>query len=316
MSFNTPILFLTYKRYHTAIRVFNSIKKIKPKKLYFASNAPKNNSEIFVVQNVRDIINKINWRCELITMFYSEHMPVKVSIPTSINFFFRKEKQGIILEDDILPSRNFYFFCQRMLKIYEKKKKISIITGYRELKKKKNSSKIYFSKYHNVWGWATWRSNWKNYDPHIKFWPKFNKSKKFKNLNDNKYEFIYWNTIYDKVYKQKINTWDYQLQASAWLHNKLCIVPPVSLTQNIGFGREAEHTIERDKFLKKRSLNKVNFSLPKKINQDIKNDLYNFKNFHRLGGMTKKERIKFHIKKFFNDPLLYLIQKKFFKSSI
>jgi hypothetical protein len=46
MSFDVPILFLTYKRYRTTIRVFNTIKKIKPKKLYFASNAPKNNDEI------------------------------------------------------------------------------------------------------------------------------------------------------------------------------------------------------------------------------------------------------------------------------
>ena len=55
MSFSTPILFLTYKRYHTAIRVFNSIKKLKPNILYFASNAPKNEDEIDSVNKVRNI---------------------------------------------------------------------------------------------------------------------------------------------------------------------------------------------------------------------------------------------------------------------
>ena len=39
------ILFLTYKRFETSIQVFESIKKAKPKKLYFASNAPKNIKE-------------------------------------------------------------------------------------------------------------------------------------------------------------------------------------------------------------------------------------------------------------------------------
>jgi hypothetical protein len=317
MSFNTPILFLTYKRFHTSIRVFNSIKKIKPNKLYFASNAPQNDREKAAVQKVRDIIKKINWRCKLVTIFYSKHMPVKESIPTSINFFFKKEKQGIILEDDILPSKNFYFFCQKMLKIYKNNKKINCISGNRFLKRKKNSLNIYFSKYHNIWGWATWRTRWKNYDPHIKFWPKFQKTKKFKNLNENIYEFAYWKNIFDKTYKGKINTWDYQLQACAWYNNQLCIIPPVSLTQNIGFGRDAEHTIARNKFIKKRKENKINFTFPKKITQDVKNDWYNFKYFYRSASLTKKERVKYHINRFLNDPILFLILlKKNIKSFI
>ena len=41
MSFETPILFLTYRRFSTAKKVFDEIKKIKPKKLYFASNIPE-----------------------------------------------------------------------------------------------------------------------------------------------------------------------------------------------------------------------------------------------------------------------------------
>lgn len=122
MSFSTPILFLTYKRYRTAIRVFNSIKRIKPRILYFASNAPKNENEIDSANKVRNIIKKIDWKCKLVLIFHEKHLLVKDSIPASIDFFFSKEEQGIILEDDVLPSQYFYFFCQKMLSTYKNKR--------------------------------------------------------------------------------------------------------------------------------------------------------------------------------------------------
>jgi hypothetical protein len=309
MSFNTPVLFLTYKRYRTAIRVFNTIKKIKPNKLYFASNAPKNESEIKAVQKVRDICKKINWKCKLTTIFYSKHMLVKDSIPASINFFFKKEKQGIILEDDVLPSQSFYFFCQKMLKIFKNKKKISCIYGSSFLKKR-GKSNIYFSKYTHIWGWATWRSRWKNYDPYIKFWPKFKKSKIFKNLNSNVYEYNYWNNIYDKTYLRKLNTWDYAWQACTWYKNQLSIAPSISLTQNIGYDLNAEHTIRRYKFIKKKTQNKINFYIPKKIIRNIKNDWFDFKYHYRSGYLTAPERTVYYLNNFFKDPFIFLIKLK------
>ena len=53
MNFDVPILFITYKRFRTAIRVFNQVKIIKPSKLYFVSNQAKTKQDIKHVKKVR-----------------------------------------------------------------------------------------------------------------------------------------------------------------------------------------------------------------------------------------------------------------------
>ena len=43
--FKVPIVFIIYKRTDTAVRVFETIKKAKPLKLYLVSDGPKNETE-------------------------------------------------------------------------------------------------------------------------------------------------------------------------------------------------------------------------------------------------------------------------------
>lgn len=309
MNFNIPILFLTYKRYKTAIRVFNAIRKIKPKKLYFASNAPKDNEEIYEVKKVRNIINQVDWNCKLITIFHKNHLLVKDSIPTSINFFFSKEKLGIILEDDCLPSKNFFVFCKKMLLFYEYDKYINSICGSRFIKNK-NKSDIYLSKYNHVWGWATWRSRWKKFDPKIKFWPEYKKSKSFEVLNPDKEEFNYWKRVFNKTYEKKINTWDYAWTACSWYNKQLSVIPPVSLIQNIGFGSDATWTVAKNEFVKKKKENKIYFNILKPIERNIENDRHVFLQLFKGEFLGFKLRLIYLIKLFYKEPITFFYKLK------
>ena len=95
MSIDTPILFLTYKRINTARRVFDVIKKIKPKKLYFASNAPQEMSyekDLIMVNKVRDLINLIDWNCKVVKYFIRRIYQC-VNLYKSLNIFFKFEKE-------------------------------------------------------------------------------------------------------------------------------------------------------------------------------------------------------------------------------
>ena len=72
MSFNVPVLFITYKRYRTASLVFNEIKKIKPKRLYFASNYPENKKEEKSVKKVQGLLVDVNWKCKVTKIFHKK----------------------------------------------------------------------------------------------------------------------------------------------------------------------------------------------------------------------------------------------------
>lgn len=309
MSFDTPILFLTYKRLNTAKRVFNIIKKIKPTKLYFASNAPQRviNQEINLVNQVRDLIEEINWKCKVVKIFHKKHLPVSKSIPKSINTFFKFENEGIILEDDCLPSVDFFKFCQIMLKKY-KNQNINVICGSRFVRPRDND--IYFSKYNHAWGWATWKTSWKKFDPEIKFWKKFKKSRKWTSQG-NLIEKKYWEKIFDLTFRKKINTWDYAWTASAWYNNQLSIIPPVNLIKNIGFGPDATWTIKskNSNFTKPKNLKSFNFKKQKVI-QNIDFDTKVFFKHFKGDRQNLINKTKDNFKLLITDPKTFYLKIK------
>ena len=52
-------------------------------------------------------------------------MGLKKRIYSGLNKVFKMYEHAIILEDDCLPNKSFFIFCQTMLNIYQKEKKIA-----------------------------------------------------------------------------------------------------------------------------------------------------------------------------------------------
>ena len=68
----TPVAFVVYKRPWSTQKVFDVIKRSKPKTLYLISDGPKNESEKLKCYETRKIVEgNINWDCNLIKV-YSE----------------------------------------------------------------------------------------------------------------------------------------------------------------------------------------------------------------------------------------------------
>ena len=63
-------------------------------------------------------------------MFADRHMGLYQRWHSGLNEIFKKEKSLIILEDDTLPSKTFFQFCDQMLVKYQYNHQISQINGY------------------------------------------------------------------------------------------------------------------------------------------------------------------------------------------
>ena len=74
IEFDIPILFIIFKRDYTAIEVFKKIREIKPKKLYVAADGPRDSQEKIRCDKTREIINQIDWECELHCMFIIDRL--------------------------------------------------------------------------------------------------------------------------------------------------------------------------------------------------------------------------------------------------
>ena len=296
-----PVLFIVFNRPDLSMRVFDEIKKAKPHKLYIAADGPRENvpNDFQKCQIVRDIAQKVDWECDVKTLFRNKNLGCKIGVSSAIDWFFDNEEDGIILEDDCVPHQSFFRFCEELLEKYKENKRVFMISGDNFLLgERKISESYYFSKYHFIWGWATWKRAWEKYDIKMKSWPEFKYSSGFRSLFTSVVEANYWRQILDAVYNNKIDTWDYQWAYTMWENNGLSACPNTNLIENIGFDSEATHT-KKQKKVSQLSTNNLKFPLthPTEVLRNKGADMVAYNNFFSRPGIKSnvKNMIKYSV---------------------
>jgi len=261
----TAVLFLIFNRLDTTKQVFEAIRKAKPPRLYIAADGPRKNKpgEDEKVRAVRKyVMNNIDWECEVKTLFRDKNLGCKYAVSSAITWFFENEEMGIILEDDCLPSQSFFWFCEELLERYKDDMRVWHISGNNFGFDKSGLKNTYsFIRFPQVWGWATWKNRWKEYDEDLAdFQIDFN------NNLDIKATLCLTNNEIKKMIERfflsannKIDTWDYQWHATVIKNNGLCIFPSCNLISNLGDGDDATHT-KGDK--ERTHLNKYEINFP------------------------------------------------------
>ena len=263
----TPVLFLIFNRPEETERVFQVIREIAPKYLYISADGPRagKQGEEELCQRVRDIVRNVDWPCNVKTIFREKNSGCKKAVSDAINWFFAQEEQGIILEDDCLPDPSFFPYCEQLLEKYKNDESIISISGTNLGYQFPNDSSYGFSKFMNMWGWATWRRSAILVDYEMKEWKRktfkslFLHNKLQKNVLYLDYNWVkFWKNYFNLTASGELDTWDYQWIYVQLKNNLRSIFPAKNLIQNIGFNRNATHTINSNDTIGKLALESMN----------------------------------------------------------
>ena len=242
----SAVLFLIFNRPETTIQVFERIRAAKPPKLYISADGPRANrpGEADRCEEARKIALSVDWPCEVKTLFRESNLGCKMGVASGIDWFFQNEEEGIILEDDVLPMPSFFTFCDEMLERFRNDASIGMITGSNLVSKRIHLDASYFvSQVPLIWGWATWRRAWQQYDVRMNHWPQWSTGKQIEQCFHNDSLVVsYWRDALDRVYQNGMDTWDYQWLFACWRAGMYSIIPAYNLTDNLGYGVEATHT--------------------------------------------------------------------------
>ena len=157
-------------------------------------------------------------------------------------------EEAIILEDDCLPHPTFFRYCEELLEYYRDDQRVMHISGDNfQYGHKRTKDSYYFSHYTHVWGWASWRRAWQNYDVEMKSWKTVKDGNWLADILKDRESILYWENTFQSVYEGKADSWSNQWLFACWLQSGLSILPNVNLVSNIGFGIEATHTTKKGK---------------------------------------------------------------------
>ncbi|WP_184544970.1 nucleotide-diphospho-sugar transferase [Mucilaginibacter sp. FT3.2] len=234
---------MIFNRPDTTEQVFAEIRKQQPKYLFIAADGPRDNKPDDVEQGdrCRQIVSRVDWDCEIQTLYQSKNLGCGLAPATAITWFFTQVMEGIILEDDCIPNGSFFEFCENLLATHRHNINVMMICGTSYQPQPLNNDTYYFSQYPHVWGWATWRRAWTKYNFKLDNETNTVRANVIRNTFFNSRERRLWEGNM-KMIINGLDAWDYQWMYWMWKNNGLCAVPWKNMISNIGFGPHATHT--------------------------------------------------------------------------
>lgn len=278
--FDVPILLIIYNRIAETHDIFQTIRAIRPSKLYVAADGAKQDDshDYGTCLRTRSVIMP-EWPCDLKLLFKEEHLGKSQMVFQAVNWFFENEPEGIVLFDDTLPHLDFFPYCEQLLAKYRDNKNIVHIGGsYFQSGKKRNDASYYFSCYATTWGFATWRDRWANFDLSMKNVQSLNFADILTYYIKSRRERSYWLRHGAILQKYQFDIWEFQYLFHLWSKQGLCISPNVNLVTNIGFKKNKRKN--RKMSIPSQAI--MPLSHPTEISQNHKADRFAFRHyFHK-----------------------------------
>jgi len=240
MPFRVPaVLLIAFNRPDTARRVFEAIRLAKPDRLFIACDGarPHKAGEQESVDQVRALARQVDWPCEVSTRFPETNLGCGRGVSSAIEWFLQEAGEGIILEDDCLPTPAFFRFSAVMLDRYRDDARVGLIAGSNMAPPVDLRTSYGFSRAIACWGWATWRRTWDAYKLQVA--PIAPDEPWVRHMHPNTVRMLQKTIL--RTAGGDLHTWDYQLMVQLLRNNQLTAVPGQNLILNIGFDGAGTH---------------------------------------------------------------------------
>lgn len=262
------MLLLLWRRPELLGKVISPLREANVARIYVAVDGPNEKTDVRddveeVKQKVRALID---WDCEVRARYADRNMGCKTAVSDAIDWFFKNEEKGIIIEDDVIVDVSFIRFAESLLDRYELEERIGSISACSYNTQLASPGAYDFTCFVHVWGWATWRRVWEMYSSDLSSIDLDTLRKGLDSQNELMGSDFkeFWMKKFYEMKNDKIDTWDYQLQLLFFERRLLSCTPKSPLSSNVGFGSKASHTksISRDQKVHVSNLGEMSSDLP------------------------------------------------------
>jgi hypothetical protein len=289
---NLPVLVICFRRPHYLQLLLNRLSENPPSSVYISIDAQRLEStiELELVRECFNIANKFASTSGIpVTILQRKvNLGSAVNVITSIDWFFSLEEEGVILEEDCIPSNTFIDYAKVCLDSLKKEDRVLIVSGTRPLTLTPLPPGALLSHLPFNWGWATTGIKWKvikelivKYPGNYKYFqlPFISAQEMFLFIGA-KRALRGWNDVWDTI-----------LASSMLRRNYFSLIPPINMISNIGVDslglntREGDPQLMRqasDVYITKKDLHIPKISEVKAIDKIIYKEVLEIKFKHRI----------------------------------
>ena len=235
-----PILILGYNRFDKFSRCITTLKEQGVKNIYVSIDGPKNQFDKKVQKKIINFCLNNRLNLDIKTQNLNSNYGCRLGPIKGITWFFKENKYGVILEDDVIISRKCIELFSTLLEKHYFNENIFSISSFNEFTNNKIES-IYEIPVWRSWGWASWAHNWQM---HLEF------SSRIKNLNiwqiynllPKEYRLIETAELIKSCQLNLMDAWDYEFNFSHLANKKKSLTIGGINNYVYGFDNSATHT--------------------------------------------------------------------------
>lgn len=236
------VLLIFFIRDAVLKETFEAVRKARPRRLLLWQDGARTNrpDDIEKVQKCREIVENIDWDCEVYKNYQTRNWGCDPSTFFSHKWAFSIVDKCIVLEDDAVPSQSFFLYCKELLDKYENDNRVSKICGMNQVASYKVNDSYLFTTVGSL-GWASWKRVADTWDEHYTFLDDPHRIKLYNELYH-----TYADKQYLKLCKKHRDSgrphWETIQTFARIFNNQLNIVPAVNMIHNIGLGEDSTHS--------------------------------------------------------------------------
>ncbi len=208
--------------------------------LFIFSDGAKTDADKAAVEEVRQIAAKATGFRSVQVIAREQNMGLANSIIAGVTQLVNEYGSVIVFEDDLVSSRYTLQYFNDALARYAHEERVMHISAYMFPLQDEGLPETFFFRTAFSWGWATWASAWKNFEPDIdKLMAAFDEEK----INQFSIQgtMNFWKQMQD-FKARKNNSWAIRWYASVFLNKGLTLNPSRSLIHNIGHDGTGVHS--------------------------------------------------------------------------
>ena len=163
------------------------------------------------------------------------------NLTAGINDLCARYGWAIVIEDDIVVAPDFLDYMRAGLERYRDEPKVSMITGFMFQVDNDPKPGSLFISFASVWGWATWKRAWDQYERTPSGWRDLLNDPAERRRFDLDGRFGFYGAL-EGTQTGKLDTWDVQWYYAMFKAGGLCLAPWRSLVWNTGCGSGVHFT--------------------------------------------------------------------------
>jgi hypothetical protein len=236
-----PVLIIGYQRPKQIKDILEVCREARIPRIYISIDGPKDisaaaASNLLKIQNL--VLEYSECFEEITHHFFSENVGCAAHVLSACDWVFAKEDFAVVLEDDCIPTLEFFEYVEFMMSTFCHDPEILLICGTQFAPKDLQNFNVIKSNYSLTWGWATSKAKWGLITQAIKDAEK-NTLLNLLSLNP---EDIYWHEGSRRASLGFVDVWDTILVGFLVKNNLFALLPNENLIRNVGNDSVATHT--------------------------------------------------------------------------